>query len=150
MSQSLSLLLVHIVFSTKDRRPWLNDAIRPEMHAYLASVAGAGENFCFRVGGIEDHVHVALLLARNATVAKMVETMKVASSKWIKSRGPDFASFAWQRGYAAFSFGPGDREALLRYIDEQAKHHQRRDFQTEMRALFPKYGVAFDERFVWG
>jgi REP element-mobilizing transposase RayT len=149
MPQSLSLLLTHVIFSTKDRKPWLNDAIRPEMHAYLASIAGHGENHCFRVGGVDDHVHVAFLLARNATVAKTVEAMKVSSSKWIKARGPEFARFRWQRGYAAFSVGPRDREALLRYIDTQAAHHQKRDFQAEMRALFATYGVAFDERFVW-
>jgi putative transposase len=150
MAQSLSLLLVHIVFSTKDRKPWITEAVRPELHAYMAAVAGSGENYCFRVGGVEDHVHVALLLARNTTVAKVVETMKVASSKWIKSKRPEFEKFAWQTGYAAFSVGPSDREALLRYIDGQEAHHKRRDFQAEMRALFTKYGVAFDERFVWG
>ena len=149
MSQSLSLLLVHLVFSTKDRRPWLNDTIRPEMHGYLASVAGSGENYCFRVGGMADHVHVALLLARNRTVAQTVEKLKVSSSKWIKGKDPKFMKFRWQKGYAAFSVGPADREALLRYIDAQAIHHRERDYQAEMRALFAKYGVAFDERFVW-
>jgi REP element-mobilizing transposase RayT len=150
MSQSLSFLLVHVVFSTKDRKPWITEAIRPELHAYMAAVAGGGENYCFRVGGIDDHVHIALLLARNATVAKVVETIKVASSKWIKSNGSEFKKFAWQTGYAAFSVGPSDRAALLRYIEGQAAHHVRRDFKAEMRALFTKYGVAFDERFVWG
>ena len=149
MPQSLSLLLVHIIFSTKDRKPWLNDVIRPELHAYMASVAGTGENFCFRVGGVEDHVHVAVLLARNATVVKLVEALKVSSSKWIKIKGPEFASFRWQRGYAAFSVGPTDRQALLEYIDAQATHHRRRDYQAEMRALFTRYGGAFDEGFVW-
>lgn len=149
MPQSLSCLLIHIIFSTKDRRPWLNDTIRPELHAYMASVAGTGENFCFRVGGVEDHVHIAVLLARNATVAKLVEALKVSSSKWIKTKGQAFASFRWQRGYAAFSVGPVDRAPLLEYIDAQATHHRKRDYQTEMRALFTRYGVAFDERFVW-
>ena len=149
MAQSLSLLLVHIVFSTRERKGWITDAIRPELHAYMASVAGTGENFCFRVGSVEDHVHVAVLLARNATVARLVEALKVSSSKWIKTKGPEFAGFRWQRGYAAFSVGPADRQALLEYIDAQAAHHRKRDYQAEMRALFTKYGVAFDERFVW-
>ena len=146
MPRSLSFLLVHIIFSTKDRKAWLSDAVRQELHAYMASVAGTGENFCFRVGGVEDHVHIAVLLARNATVAELVESMKVSSSKWIKTKGPEFARFRWQRGYTAFSVGPADRPALLKYIDAQATHHRKRDYQVEMRALFTKYGVAFDER----
>jgi putative transposase len=149
MPQSLSYVLVHLVFSTKDRRPWLKDGIRGEMHAYLASVLNRSENVCVRVGGVADHVHVAVFIARTESLAKLVERLKVSSSKWIKTKGPEFAKFGWQRGYAAFSVGLGDREALVRYVDGQAVHHQRRDFQGEMRAMFKKYGVQFDERFVW-
>src|SRR5579875_2458406 len=117
MPQSLSFVLVHIIFSTKDRTPWLKDDIRPELHAYMASVASTGENYCFRVGGMEDHVHVAVLLGRTTTVAKLVEALKTSTSKWIKTKGTEFGHFHGQRGYAAFSVGPADREALLNYID---------------------------------
>jgi REP element-mobilizing transposase RayT len=148
MPQSLSYVLVHLIFSTKGRRPLLGDAIRGEMHAVLAASVGA-ENTCVRVGGVSDHVHVALYIARTETMAKLVERLKVSSSKWIKTKGPEFAKFAWQRGYAVFSVGLSDRAALVRYIDAQGTHHQRRDYQAEMRAMFAKYGVAFDERLVW-
>jgi REP element-mobilizing transposase RayT len=147
--QSLSYVLVHLVFSTKDRRPFLNDTLRTEMHAYLASVLNGSGNHCVRVGGVADHVHIALFLARTDTVSRVVERLKVSSSKWIKTKGPEFAKFSWQRGYAAFSVGLSDRAALVRYIDGQSMHHKRRDFQTEMRAMFAKYGVAFEEEFVW-
>ena len=102
-----------------------------------------------RVGGVADHVHVALFVARTESMSRLVERLKVSSSKWIKTKGPEFAKFEWQRGYAAFSVGLSDRAALVRYIDTQGAHHQRRDYQAEMRAMFAKYGVAFDERFVW-
>ena len=118
------------------------------MHAYLASVIGP-ENICVRVGGVSDHVHVALYIARTESMSRLVERLKVSSSKWIKMKGPEFAKFGWQRGYAAFSVGLSDRAALVRYIDVQGAHHKRRDYQAEMRAMFAKYGVAFDERFVW-
>lgn len=148
MPQSLSYVLVHLIFSTKGRRPLLTDAIRSEMHAYVASAVGP-ENICVRVGGVTDHVHVALFIARTESMSRLVERLKVSSSKWIKTKGVEFAKFGWQRGYAAFSVGLSDRAALVRYIDSQGTHHQRRDFQGEMRAMFAKYGVAFDERFVW-
>ena len=149
MAQSLARVLVHVVFSTRERRPWITDAIRPEMHAYLATVASDAENVSVRVGGTEDHVHVALFLARTDTIAALVSRLKVSSSKWIKAKGPEFARFAWQKGYAVFSVGLGDRSALVAYIDGQMRHHQRRDFQVEMRAMFAQYGVEVDERFVW-
>jgi REP element-mobilizing transposase RayT len=149
MPQSLSYVLVHIVFSTKGRLPLLNDNIRSDMHSYLGSVLNGNENICVRVGGEADHVHLAVFVARKETMSRLVERVKVSSSKWIKTKGPEFAKFGWQRGYAAFSVGLSDRDALVRYIDGQAVHHQRRDFQGEMRAMFTKYGVGFDERFVW-
>ncbi len=147
--QSLGFVLVHVVFSTKDRRPVLKETVRGEMHRYLAAVLSGSENVCVRVGGVDDHVHVAMYLGRTESVSRVVERLKVSSSKWVKTKGPEFARFRWQRGYAAFSVGLADRAALVRYIDGQEAHHQRRDFQGEMRAMFEKYGVAFDERFVW-
>jgi REP element-mobilizing transposase RayT len=149
MPQSLSHVLVHLIFSTKDRRPFLNDTIRVEMNTYLASVLNSSDNICVRIGGVADHVHIALFIARTESIAKIIERLKVSSSKWIKTKGPEFARFSWQRGYAAFSVSPSDRTALVKYIDAQTTHHQRRDFQAEMRAMFAKYGVEFDERYVW-
>ncbi|SEB45699.1 IS200/IS605 family transposase [Terriglobus roseus] len=148
MSQSLSRVLVHIVFSTKERRPWLSDAIRLEMHAYLVGTVQA-DDVLLRVGGVADHVHLAVYLARTEPVARLVERLKVSSSKWIKAKDPEFSNFAWQKGYAVFSVGLRDKAALIEYIDNQATHHVRRDFQAEMRAMFAAYDVDFDERFVW-
>jgi REP element-mobilizing transposase RayT len=148
MPQSLSYVLVHLIFSTKGRRPLLGDTIRGEMHAVLASSVGTA-NICVRVGGVSDHVHIALYIARTESMSRLVERVKVSSAKWIKTKGVEFAKFGWQRGYAAFSVGLSDCAALVRYIDAQGMHHQRRDYQAEMRAMFAKYGVVFDEKFVW-
>src|SRR5258708_23982666 len=119
------------------------------MHAYLASVLNGSENVCVCVGGVADHVHVAFFLARTESVSRVVERLKVSSSKWIKTKSPEFSKFGWQRGYAVFSVGLSDRSSLVRYIDAEAAHHQPRDFQADRRGMFVKYGVALDDRFVW-
>jgi len=147
MPESLSFLLIHIVFSTKDRRPVLKDDIG--IHAYLATVARNVGCECFRVGGVDDHVHLAIRLSRTITTAKLVEELKTSSSRWLKTQSPALAKFAWQRGYGAFSVGPSDLDALTRYIDDQKHHHQKTSFQDEYRAFLIKYGVQFDERYVW-
>jgi REP element-mobilizing transposase RayT len=149
MPQSLSFLLVHVVFSTKDRAPLLGAEIRPTLHAYLATVARNADCECFRVGGVADHVHLAIRLARTITVADLVESLKTSSSKWLKTQSPALAAFAWQRGYGAFSVGPSDRDALLQYIDGQDEHPRTRTFQEEYRAFLKKYDVKYDERYVW-
>ena len=149
MPQSLSLVIVHIIFSTKDRRPFITPETRPKLHSYLASVARNAGCEAFRVGGVADHVHLAVRLARTMTIADLVETLKTSSSKWLKPQSPDLATFAWQRGYSCFSVGPSDVEALNKYIDDQEKHHQTRSFQDEFRMFLKKYGVEYDETHVW-
>jgi REP element-mobilizing transposase RayT len=147
MPQSLSLLLVHVIFSTKDRRAVLGGEILPELFAYLATVVRNAGCECYRVGGVADHVHLAIRLSRTKSVAEIVEELKSSSSRWLKTKGiPDFA---WQRGYAAFSVGPADLSTLVEYIAGQEEHHRKRSFQDEFRALLKRYGVEFDERYVW-
>ena len=149
MPQSLSYLLVHIVFSTKDRTPVLDAAVRPALQAYLATVARNAECECYRVGGTADHVHLAIRFSRTITTAKLVEELKTSSSKWLKAQSPALAAFAWQRGYGAFSVGPSNLEALRHYIDTQEEHHRTRTFQEEYRAFLVKYEIVFAERYVW-
>jgi putative transposase len=149
MPQSLSYLLTHIVFSTNDRTPVLDATVRPALHAYLATVSRNVDCECFRVGGVADHVHLAVRLSRTITMAQLIEELKTSSSKWLKTQSPALAAFAWQRGYGAFSVGPSDLNALLHYIDTQEEHHKTRTFQDEYRAFLTKYGIEYDERYVW-
>jgi len=149
MPQSLSLVVVHVIFSTKDRFPCLGGSVRPDLHAYLATVARNSGCECYRVGGVADHVHLAIRLSRTLSIAQLVETLKTSSSKWLKSQAAQLGSFSWQRGYGCFSVGPTDVEALCRYIDGQEEHHRTRTFQEEFRAFLLKYGVDFDEAYVW-
>ena len=146
MPQTLSFNLVHVVFSTKDRLPLIRDEIAAELHTYIAGTARTLGCECYRVGGVADHVHLALRLPPTKIAAKVVSEIKTASSMWMK---PHARAFAWQRGYGLFSVSPADISALERYIDDQAEHHRKRSFEDEMRAFCAKYHVAFDERYVW-
>ena len=122
--------------------------MRPALHAYLATVARNVDCECFRVGGVADHVHLAVRLSRTITMAQLIEELKTSSSKWLKTQSPALAAFAWQRGYGAFSVGPSDLNALLHYIDNQEEHHRTRTFQDEYRAILKKYGIEYDGRYV--
>lgn len=149
MPQSLSNILIHVVWSTKDRHPWLTPDIRYKTHAFLA---GAVRNMgceAYRVGGVADHVHLAVRLSRTLSVSRLVKEVKSASSTWIKAQDPAFAHFYWQLGYGAFSIANSKKDALLHYIDSQEHHHRTRTFQEEYRDLLQKYVIDFDERFLW-
>jgi len=149
MSQSLSSILVHLVFSTKLREPFITADIEPELHAYLVAVFRACKSPSLLVGGTKDHVHALFALSRTATVAGVVEEIKKSSSRWMKTKGTEFRGFHWQAGYGAFSIGQSGVVDLKRYIANQKEHHRRSSFQDEYRALLKKYEVEFDERYVW-
>ena len=149
MPQSLSKVIVHIIFSTKDREPFLDSDVRPRMHAYLATICRDLGGELVRVGGVADHVHIVTTLPRTLSQAQMIEQIKKASSKWIKEVDACYRPFFWQRGYGAFSVSPSQVEAVLQYIDAQREHHRTRTFQEEYRELLRKHGVDFDERYVW-
>jgi REP element-mobilizing transposase RayT len=149
MPQSLDAIVLHVIFSTKDRAACLGPAVRPGLHAYLATVAREFGCTCPRVGGVADHVHLAIGLSRTQTVAALVEELKTTSSRWLKGQSPALSNFAWQRGYGVFSVSPSDLPALIGYIDAQDEHHRNKTFQDEYRAFLRKYRVAFDERYVW-
>ena len=149
MPESHAFVLIHIVFSTKNRMANLNVEVRPPLHAYLATVARNAGCECYRVGGVADHVHLAVRLSRTSTIADLVRELKASSSKWLKTQSPTLAQFTWQRGYGAFSVGPTDLGALQNYIDTQDEHHRSRSFQEEYLAFLRKYGVEYDERYVW-
>ena len=147
MPQTLSFNLVHVVFSTKGRVPLIGEEIAPDLHGYLAGTARRLGCDRFRVGGVGDHVHLALRLAVTRISVKVVSELKTSSSVWMKERG--VRRFAWQRGYGLFSVGPADIGALVRYIDGQKAHHARRSFEDEMRGFCEKYHVPIDERYAW-
>jgi REP element-mobilizing transposase RayT len=149
MPQSLSLVIVHLIFSTKDRCSCLAESVRLSLYPYLATVARNTGCECYRVGGVADHVHIAVRLSRTITVAKLVEDLKTSSSKWLKNQQRELSGFAWQRGYGAFSIAPGDLESVIAYIDKQEEHHRKRTFQEEYRDLLGQCGIEFDERYVW-
>jgi REP element-mobilizing transposase RayT len=149
MPRSVSLILVHLIFSTKDRQPALSDDIRPALFAYLATVIRNSGCECYRVGGVADHVHLAVRMGKEQTIAKLIEQVKSSSSKWLKTQSPGLRRFAWQRGYGAFSVGPTDIQALLRYIDEQEVHHRKHSFQDEFVAFLRKYGIDSEDAHLW-
>ena len=146
---TLANVLIHLIFSTKNREPFIDCDIEAELYAYLASVCQAHKAFALKIGGVEDHIHILLNLPRTITISKLVEEIKKSSSKWIKTKGLHYVPFAWQTGFGAFSVSPSHRDAVYQYIRTQREHHQAISFQDEYRQILRKNGMEFDERYLW-
>ena len=149
MPQSLAKLHLHLVFSTKNREPWLREGLREALHAYMsATLANAGCPVT-AINSVVDHVHVLFELSRTKAVCDIVEVLKTASSKWIKTRDADLASFAWQAGYGVFAVSESNIPLVRRYIARQQEHHRQADFRDEYRSALQRHRIAYDERYVW-
>ena len=150
MPQSLSAVYIHLVFSTKERQPFLRDRdTRESLHAYLGGISKTLDCPPIIVGGIEDHVHLLARFGRTITQAEWVKELKRVSNLWLKEQNRAYADFQWQGGYADFSVSPSNLERVKRYIANQEDNHRTLSFQDELRALLRKHKVEWDERYVW-
>lgn len=149
MPQSLANIYIHLIFSTKDRHPFLTKEINPDLHAYMATVLANLKCPATLINSVEDHVHILFNLTRTATVAQVVEEVKKSSSKWIKTQGPGFERFAWQAGYGAFSVSESNTGKVANYIRNQQEHHRKITFQEEYRNFLAKHNMEYDEHYVW-
>ncbi len=149
MPQSLVNNLLHLVYSTKNRRPLIPQEFQDDLFAYQAGIFKQWESPALVIGGIEDHVHALFSLSKNYALKKIVEEVKKGSSKWMKTHGPKNLDFYWQNGYAAFSVSQSNVAQVKQYIRNQREHHRTMTFQDELRGLFERHGIEFDERYVW-
>jgi putative transposase len=148
MPQSLSKVLVHLIFSTKNREPLVGPETCPRLHAYIVGILDNLKSPSLQTGGMADHVHILFLLGRTISQAEVVEEVKKSSSKWMKAEG-GVPGFSWQAGYGAFSIGESQADTVIRYIQKQEEHHRKVTFQDELRMFLEKYKVAYDERYIW-
>jgi putative transposase len=149
MPQSLAQILIHLIFSTKNREPVLSDEIRSELHPYMATVLKGVNSSAILINSVEDHAHVLFHLSKNHALCDVIEAVKKDSSKWIKTKGKTYRNFHWQNGYGAFSVSQSHVADVVTYIGNQKDHHPRRTFQEEFREFLKKYRVPYDERYVW-
>ncbi len=149
MPQSLAHILVHLVFSTKNRDPLLGDSIHEELHAYIGGIIANHEGALLKAGSVPDHIHLLLVHPRTYAPAKLVQEIKTGSNRWLKGCGKPYAAFSWQSGYGIFSVSPSHRLAFERYLEGQGEHHKKASFQDEYRRLLRKYGIEWNEHYFW-
>ncbi|HEY2932091.1 MAG TPA: IS200/IS605 family transposase [Acidobacteriota bacterium] len=149
MSQTLVRLLVHLVFSTKNRRDLITPDIEPDLFAYISGILKTLDSVCLEINGTANHIHALVSQSKNLALSSLVMEIKKGSSKWIKTQGSEFKRFAWQQGYGAFSIGESGVGRLRRYIQLQKQKHEKHSFEDEFIGLLKKYNVPYDPRYVW-
>ena len=149
MGQSLSKIYIHIVFSTKHRQNLIDENIETALFSYLGGICKGLECYPIQIGGYKNHVHVLCMLSRKIAVMKLLEELKKQSSKWMKTQGVAYHNFYWQDGYGVFSVNPKQVDIVINYIKNQKEHHSKKTYKEEVRSIYNKYEIEFDERYVW-
>jgi putative transposase len=149
MGSTLTNLLYHIVFSTKNRRPLIMSDVRDELHRYLGGIIRGEGGIAIDIGGMPDHVHILAKLKPNVAVSDVLRVLKANSSKWCNDKFASQRDFGWQDGYAAFSVSESQAQKVAEYIRNQEEHHRQRDFKSELIELLRRHGIEFNEQYLW-
>jgi len=149
MGHTSTNVLVHFVFSTKQRQPAITSDIAPDLHAYLGGIVRELRGTALAINGTADHVHLLVRVPPVKAVADIARVIKTNSSRWLHERWPEKRQFAWQTGYGAFSVSESNVDAVRNYIYGQAEHHKARSFQEEFVAFLKRNNISYDEGYIW-
>ena len=149
MPGTYSQILLHVVFSTKGRTPWITPEVAERLYPYIGGIITVEKGVLHEIGGVADHVHLFLRWRTDGSVADLMRTVKAGSSRWIHETFPELGGFAWQTGYGVFSVSRSQEPAVRRYIVNQAEHHRKEDFKSELLRLLRVHGIAFEEKYVF-
>ena len=149
MPHSLVKLLVHIVFSTKNRADLIAPEIENSLFGYIHGIVENNGSKLIVGNGTANHIHLLVSVGKKTDIPNLIGDIKRGSSVWIKKQDRKFKGFYWQTGYGAFSIGQSQVETVVNYIERQKEHHKKQDFKDEFRMLLAKYEIEYDERYVW-
>ena len=149
MASTLTKILVHVIYSTKHRVDLIPPELEADLYSYTGGICRGMECTLMAMNGTANHVHLLVGLNKNAALSDLMLNVKRDSSKWIKDRSLALRDFGWQDGYFGFSIGESGVDGVRAYIASQKAHHERVDFKDEVRTFLRKYGVEWDEQYIW-
>jgi len=146
---SFTNLRVHLVWSTKDREILIREDFRDDLHSYLGGILKKRKHTLIAAGGMEDHIHLLVIIHQSQSIADCVRDLKSNSTKWIRDHHPLLSGFAWQTKYGAFSVSQSSTDDVVKYIANQKEHHATISYQEEFQMLLKKHGISFDDRYAF-
>jgi REP element-mobilizing transposase RayT len=149
LAHTFTNLLVHIIFSTKGRVPFIDSELKPQLHAYIGGIIRAEHGKAYAINGMADHIHILASLPPTIALSDAMRTIKTNSSRWVHEQWRTKSTFGWQTGYGAFSVSQSSAPEVVNYIAAQEEHHHRMTFQEELLAFLERHGIKYDERYIW-
>ena len=150
MTHTYSNVLFHLVWSTKNREPFVNADFKRPLYSYINGIVENKKCKLHIINGMPDHVHLLVSIPLTMTIPELVQQIKVSSNRWIKQQSPHFQKFSWQEGLGAFTVGYSNFDSVKNYIANQEEHHRSKSFDEEYLDLLKKLKITYDNRFVLG
>ena len=150
MANTYTSLHYHVLFSTKNREPWIIPEIEARVWRFIGGIARKHKMTALQVGGVEDHIHALVTAPPTIAPCQIAQYLKGGSSEWIHQEFSFLEKFSWQDGYGAFTVSNSNIPAVMKYIQNQREHHRRKTFQEEYLEILRANGIEYDERYLWG
>ena len=149
MGSTLSNLVYHVVFSTKNREPLLIPAVRDDLYRYIAGIVKKEKGVLIQIGGMPDHLHLVVKLNPAHSLSDVMKNIKAGSSKWINDQKMVMGRFGWQEGYGAFTISESQLSGVIQYVKEQESHHRTLSFKDEFVLFLKRHRIEYDDRYIW-
>jgi putative transposase len=150
VANTYTSLHYHVIFSTKNREPWIAPDIEQRIWRFIGGIARGHDMTALQVGGVEDHIHALVTAPPTIAPAQIAQVLKGVSSKWIHEEFPSLKNFGWQDGYGAFTVSKSIIPEVIKYIQDQREHHRNKTFKEEYLQFLKANGIDYDERYLWG
>ena len=145
---SYTCLNYHIVFTTRQRKPLIDDSVNQRLFSYIAGIVGNMKSRLYIANGISDHIHLLVSLSTDVSVADCVRTIKTNSSRWMHQTFDEHKDFAWQEGYSAFSVSYSAIDGVVNYIKGQQEHHKKVSFNEELKVFLDKHKIEYNPEYL--
>ncbi len=142
-------ILYQIVFSTKNREKTITESEQEKIYRYIWGILNNKKCHLYRIGGVEDHLHIITHVHPSVAVSQLIKDIKLASSDFIKTENILSDFNGWQDGYGAFTYSITAKDNLIEYVKNQKQHHKKVSFKDEYISLLNEHGVQFNEKYLF-
>ena len=149
MANKYLKIKLHLVFAAKRHESYLPDSVLERLYAFIAGVINNRGNFAIKLGGTANHVHILFDYNAVEPLPDLVKAIKTTSTKFINENNLSPYQFHWQTGYACFSVSPYDTDKVVQYIENQLEHHQTHTLRDEVRSMFLRANIPYDDKFIF-
>jgi len=149
MANTYTQIYIQVVFAVEGRQSLIAHEYNDDLQKYITGIVSGQRHKLIAINNMPDHLHLLVGLRPDAALSELVRDIKANSSRFINEKHWMMGRFSWQEGFGAFSYSRSQLGAVIRYIENQQKHHAKKSFLDEYTALLDKFEVEYNQRYIF-